>query len=302
MGKETTNGGSKNDKEKAREDDLIAAFDLENPELPKGFSKAAMASGGYPYDKKLDRDVYEDELWSLQVELVKLQKWVRENGRRIILVFEGRDAAGKGGTINAFRENMNPRQARIVALDKPTQKERGQLYFQRYIAQFPTEGEIVLFDRSWYNRGVVERVMGFCTEQESEDFLDVAPQMEVLLSREGIDVVKFWLNIGQEMQMKRFHDRRHDPLKTWKISPVDLAAMSKWDEFTEARDRMLERTHTPQTPWTIVRTNDKRRGRLNAIRHVLRLIDYTDKDRSAIGAIDPNILGTGPEFLLETGD
>jgi len=275
----------------------LYGFDLDDPDLPKQISKQAFSSGGYPHDKKMRRSDYDERLRPLQIELVKLQKWARQEGRRIIMVFEGRDAAGKGGAIKAFTENMNPRYARIVALSKPSDTERGQWYFQRYINHFPTDGEIVLFDRSWYNRAGVESVMGFCKPGEVEDFLDEVPHFEGMLHREGILLVKFWLNIGREMQLKRFHDRRHDPLKIWKLSPIDLAALEKWDDYTKARDRMLKHTHSANAPWTIVRTNDKKRGRLNAIRHVLGQVDYDDKDRDAIGDIDTRVLGQGPGFL-----
>ncbi|MEM1049442.1 MAG: polyphosphate kinase 2 [Pseudomonadota bacterium] len=277
--------------------EVLDAFDLDHPSLPGAIADNAMTSGGYPYPDKMNRADYYAELRALQIELVKLQKWTREQERRIILVFEGRDAAGKGGSIKAFRENMNPRHARVVALSKPSETERGQWYFQRYINHFPTNGEIVLFDRSWYNRAGVERVMGFSDHDAVEDFLEEVPRFEGMLAREGITLVKFWLNIGRAMQLKRFHARRHDPLKIWKLSPIDLAALGKWDDYTEARDRMFERTHTDHAPWTIVRTNDKRRGRLNAIRYLLTLMDYDGKDRDALGTIDPAILGYGPGFL-----
>lgn len=278
---------------------VLRDFDLDNPKLNKRIDDRSFSSGGYPYDEKMSRKDYYEVLRPLQIELVKLQKWARAENHRVILVFEGRDAAGKGGCIKAFRENMNPRYARIVALSKPSETERGQWYFQRYINHFPTDGEIVLFDRSWYNRAGVEPVMGFCDPQDTENFLEEVPRFEGMLDREGITLVKFWLNIGQEMQLKRFHARRHDPLKIWKLSPIDLAALEKWDDYTAARDRMLDHTHSDHAPWTVVRTNDKKRGRLNAIRHVLQRIDYAGKDRDAIGEIDPNILGSGPDFLSD---
>ena len=278
-------------------DTLPYGFDLDDPDLPKDLEKVIFTGGNYPYKKKLDRDDYEDSLRDLQIELVKLQRWQRASGARIVMVFEGRDAAGKGGTINAFRENMNPRHARIVALAKPSEVERGQWYFQRYIPHLPTAGDMVLFDRSWYNRAGVEPVMGFCTPEQTEAFLIEAPRFESMLAAEGIHLFKFWLNVGREMQLKRFHDRRHDPLKIWKLSPIDLASLGKWDAYTAARDRMIERTHTDHGPWTIVRSNDKRRARLNAIRHVLSTIDYDGKERRKIGEIDEKILGHGPGFL-----
>jgi polyphosphate kinase 2 len=212
-------------------------------------------------------------------------------------LFEGRDAAGKGGTIFAIRAYLNPRSAHVVALSKPSEIEAGQWYFQRYVQHFPTAGEIVLFDRSWYNRGVVEPVMGFCSNEQCARFLEEAPRFEQMIVDDGIYFFKFWLNIGQEMQLKRFHDRRHDPLKIWKLSPMDIAALTKWEDFTRARDRMLDKTHTPHAPWAAIRANDKRRARINAIRHLLLSIDYDGRDRDAIGEIDHNILDHGPARL-----
>lgn len=278
-------------------DPLLEKFDLDNPKLASRIKGAAMQSGHYPYDDKLSRKTYEAELRLLQIELVKVQAWAKDTGARLVLVFEGRDAAGKGGSINAIRAYMNPRSARIAALPKPTEREMGQWYFQRYIQNLPTDGETVLFDRSWYNRGGVEPVMGFCTPEQHQTFLQEAPKFEQMLVDEGIHVFKFWLNIGREMQMKRFHDRRHDPLKQWKLSPMDVASLDKWGDYTAKRNLMLKKTHTVTTPWTIVRSNDKRRARLNTIRHVLSNVDYDGKDWDAIGDVDPLILGQGPEFL-----
>jgi polyphosphate kinase 2 len=274
-----------------------ADFDLDDPVLHEAVAEKAMTSGDYPYSKKLKWSKYEERLRALQVELVKLLAWIQDQGERLVVVFEGRDAAGKGGTIGVVRHYLNPRHARIVALPKPSDRERGQWYFQRYVDNLPTTGEMILFDRSWYNRGVVEPVMGFCTPEQNEAFLNEAPHFEHMLQRDGLRLFKFWLNIGQEMQIKRFHDRRHDPLKSWKISPVDLKAMAKWDEFTSARDRMIGATHTEESPWTIVRSNDKRRARLNVIRHLLGNIPYAGRNEKAIGEIDPEILGQGPDFL-----
>jgi polyphosphate kinase 2 len=223
-------------------------FDLDDPKLPRAIKEAALGSDGYPYSEKLDKDVYADELRVLQVELVKLLAWQGDTGARSVLLFEGRDASGKGGLIKAVREHLNPRHARIVALAAPSDRERGQWYFQRYVAELPAAGEMVLFDRSWYNRAVVEPVMGFCTPEQTERFLAEAPLFERMLVDDGIQLFKFWLTIGREMQLKRFHDRRHDPLKVWKISPVDLAAMEKWDDFTAARDRMFAATHLITPP------------------------------------------------------
>ncbi len=272
-------------------------FDIDDPQLPDWIDEKALASGGYPYDDKMDKDDYAETLKRLQIELVKLQFWLNKSGKRMMALFEGRDAAGKGGTIFSIRAYLNPRSARLVALPKPTEAEAGQWYFQRYVAHFPTAGEIVLFDRSWYNRGVVEPVMGFCTPKQCKTFLDEVPHFEGLLVDDRIHLFKFWLNIGQEMQLKRFHDRRHDPLKIWKLSPMDIAALTKWDEFTEARDRMLKKTHTKHAPWTVVNSNDKRRARVNVMRHILLSIDYEGRDKKAIGEIDHKILGKGLDFI-----
>ena len=272
-------------------------FDIDDPKLPDWIDKKAFGSDDYPYEKKLADDEYEETLEQLQVELVKVQFWQQKTGKRIMAVFEGRDAAGKGGAIHATMSNMNPRSARIVALTKPTETERGQWYFQRYVATFPTAGEFVLFDRSWYNRAGVEPVMGFCTPEQYEKFLKATPRFEKMIVAEDIQLFKFWLNIGREMQLKRFHDRRHDPLKIWKLSPMDIAALNKWDDYTEKRDRMLQETHTDQAPWTVVRGNDKRRARLNLIRHILTTLDYEGKDEKAIGEIDKKIVGAGPGFV-----
>jgi polyphosphate kinase 2 len=272
------------------------SFDLEDPVLPDWVAERALRSGGYPHDDEMKKDAYERELELLQVELAKLQLSVNASGQRIIAVFEGRDAAGKGGTIMAIRENMNPRLVRDVALPKPTEVERGQWYFQRYVDQFPTKGEIVLFDRSWYNRAGVEPVMGFCTDSECRTFLKQTPALEKMLVEDGILLFKFYLSIGREMQFKRFHDRRHDPLKIWKLSPIDYAALSKWDDYTNALGAMIEATHRPETPWTIVLSNDKRRAHLSVIRAILGAVEYRGKDKGIVGNPDPAILG-GPKLL-----
>ncbi|AHK43290.1 conserved hypothetical protein contains a predicted polyphosphate kinase 2 domain [Ensifer adhaerens OV14] len=272
-------------------------FDIDNPELPKWIDEAAFSSDDYPYKKKLDDDEYLKTLEKLQIELVKLQLWQQATGKRIIALFEGRDAAGKGGAIHATSGNLNPRWARVVALTKPTETERGQWYFQRYIATMPTSGELVLYDRSWYNRAGVEPVMGFCTPEQHEQFLKQVPRFEKMIVHEDIQFFKFWINIGREMQLKRFHDRCHDPLKIWKLSPMDIAALNKWDDYTDKRNQMLKETHTDQAPWTVVRGNDKRRARLNLIRHMLSKLDYEGKDKDAIGEVDDKIIGSGPGFL-----
>ncbi|MBB3408293.1 polyphosphate kinase 2 [Rhizobium sp. BK316] len=272
-------------------------FDIDDPALPDWVDEHALESGGYPYKEKLEEDEYLRELKKLQIELVKVQFWLQATGKRVMALFEGRDAAGKGGAIQASSAHMNPRLARTVALAKPTEREQGQWYFQRYIAEFPTSGEFVLFDRSWYNRAGVEPVMGFCTPKQYEDFLHQAPQLEKIIAHEGIFFFKFYLDIGREMQIKRFHDRRHDPLAVWKLSSMDIAALTKWGDYSEKRDRMLKETHTQFAAWSVIRANDKRRARLNLIRHMLKTIDYDGKDKNAIGSLDDKIIGSGPGFL-----
>ncbi|MFU0503967.1 polyphosphate kinase 2 [Pseudaminobacter sp. NGMCC 1.201702] len=274
-------------------------FDINDPKLPKWIDKAKMQSGGYPYDEKMPRKEYKATLERLQIELVKLQAWMQATGSRVLAIFEGRDAAGKGGTINAIRKYMNPRTARNVALTKPTETERGQWYYQRYMSHFPAAGEFVSFDRSWYNRAGVEPVMGFCTPEQHRHFLEETPRFEELVVSEGINLFKFWLSIGQEMQLKRFHDRRHSPLTNWKFSPMDIAGISKWDDYTQMRNLMLERTHTAHAPWIIVRANDKRRARLAVIRRILTSLPYPGRDLDAIGEADEKIIGEGPEFVVK---
>ncbi|MHA1164665.1 MAG: polyphosphate kinase 2 [Alphaproteobacteria bacterium] len=277
----------------------LAPFDLDNPELPGEIDEAAFLSGGYPYEKRIPRKAYESELRLLQIELLKLQRWVREEGKRIVIVFEGRDAAGKGGTIKRFMQHLNPRHARTVALSKPTETERGQWYFQRYIAHLPTAGDIVLFDRSWYNRAGVEPVMGFCTPDQVDKFMEEVPEFESSLTRDGILLFKFWLTVGHAMQLKRFHARKHDPLKSWKLSPIDLASLTKWDEYTAAREKMFDHTHTKAAPWTVIRSNDKRRARLNAIRHILVSVDYSEKNKNIVAKPDQKILGSEGEIFKD---
>ena len=274
------------------------SLDLNDPRLPDWVSDEAFKSGGYVYEKKLKRSIYEEQLNLLHHELVKLQAHRLKTGQRIIILFEGRDAAGKGGTIGAFREYLKPRHAKIVALSKPTEIQQGQWYYQRYIEHFPTSGDMTLFDRSWYNRAGVEPVMGFCTADQHSKFLEQTPAFEKQIVDDGILFFKIWLNVGQEMQIKRFHDRRHNPLKSWKLSPIDLKALEKWDDYTKARDQMLSATHADHAPWTIIKSNDKRRARLNAIRHILLQVDYEGKDRGQIGEIDDKVLGTEPSFVL----
>ncbi|MGL4811380.1 MAG: polyphosphate kinase 2 [Beijerinckiaceae bacterium] len=277
-------------------------FDIAEPDLPEAIDEAAFASGNYPYDKKMKRGRYEEELLGLQIELLKLQNWVKDTGRRVVIVFEGRDAAGKGGAIQRMTQHLNPRTVRVVALSKPTDVEKGQWYFQRYIAQMPTKGEIVIFDRSWYNRAGVERVMGFCTEAETELFLKEVAPFEKMIAESGTDLIKFFLTIGHEMQLKRLHARYHDPLKRWKLSPIDFAALDKWDAYSDAYDAMLTASDTKHAPWTIVEANDKLRSRLNIMRHVLHKIPYQGRDESRLGERDTKILLSVKEFMKTGGE
>jgi polyphosphate kinase 2 len=272
-------------------------FDIDNPKLPNWIADHALMSDHFPYKDKLDSGLYAKELRKLHIEFVKVQFWLKESGKRLMALFEGRDAAGKDGTIKVIREYLNPRSARAVALVQPTSIEAGQWYFQRYIAHFPSAGEIVLFNRSWYNRAGVEPVMGFCTPEQHKVFLEAVPRFEREIIEEGIFFFKFWLNIGQEMQLKRFHERRHDPRKIWKLSAMDIAALNKWDDYTDKRDEMLHKTHSKEAPWVVVRANDKARARLNVMRHLLHALEYEGKDKEAIGLIDEGIVGAGPNFL-----
>ena len=249
----------------------------------------------YPYDRRWKRDAYEDALAALQIELVRMQAWARDTGQRIAVVFEGRDAAGKGGTIKRLRENLNPRGAKLVALSKPTDVEAAQWYFQRYIAHLPAKGEITIFDRSWYNRGVVEHVFGFCTPEQRERWFTQTPEFEEMLVNEGIKLVKIWLNVGRGTQLQRFLDREKDPLKQWKLSWIDVEGLSKWDAYTAAIGETLDRTHTDHAPWTVVRSDDKRRARVQVIRHLLGQLDYPHKNTEAVAPTDPKILG-GPDL------
>ena len=273
------------------------AFDLENPVLPDEIKDKALGSGGYPYTEKLKEKAYEKALVELQLELLKLQAHVQSNGERLVVLFEGRDASGKGSCISRFMARVNPRHARSVALSKPTESERGQWYFQRYACHLPTKGDIVLFDRSWYNRAGVERVMGFCSEEQVSAFLRDAPEFEALLVRDGVRLFKLYLTIGREMQLKRFHERRHDPFKQWKITDIDLAAIEKWSAYTAAQYDIFRFTHTAISPWTVIRANDQRRARLEAIRVVLSEMVYAGKDDGVVGKPDPLIVGSGPEFF-----
>jgi len=256
--------------------------------------------GEYPYKERLDRKTYEREKQALQVELLKVQHWVQETGQKYILLFEGRDAAGKGGTIKRFTEHLNPRSARVVALNKPTDEERGLWFFQRYVKHLPTAGEIVLYDRSWYNRAGVERVMDFCAPNEYLEFMRQTPEFERMLTRSGIRLFKYWFSVTQEEQKRRFDSRETDPLKRWKLSPIDRASLDKWDDYTEAKEAMFFYTDTADAPWTVVRSNDKKRARLNCMRHFLSKLDYPDKDETVARPPDPNITHQADQVIHNT--
>jgi len=257
--------------------------------------------GGYPYKNLMSRRNYERQKYRLQVELLKLQAWVKETGQKVVILFEGRDAAGKGGTIKRFMEHLNPRGARVVALEKPSETERGQWYFQRYVQHLPTAGEIVLLDRSWYNRAGVERVMGFCNEVEYQEFMRQVPEFERMLVRNGTHFIKFWFSVSREEQRRRFKERRVHPLKQWKLSPIDLASLDKWDEYTKAKEAMFFYTDTADAPWTVVKSDCKKRARLNAMRYVLHRLPYKNKDAERIGALDPLIVGRA-NVVYEQGE
>ncbi|MDQ2876789.1 MAG: polyphosphate kinase 2 [Actinomycetota bacterium] len=250
----------------------------------------------YPYARRLRRAEYLDQKRGLQIELLKMQHWVKESGGRLMVVFEGRDAAGKGGTIRRFTENLNPRGARVVALEKPTEKEQSEWYLQRYVSHLPAAGEIVMFDRSWYNRAGVERVMGFCRPDECMEFLREAPEFERMLARDGITLIKFWFSVSRMEQLRRFVNRQTDPVKQWKLSPVDLASLDKWDEYTEAKESMFFFTDLADAPWTVVKSNDKKRARLEAMRYVLSQIPYADCDEQVVGQPDPLLVGRPPSL------
>ena len=258
-------------------------------------------TGGYPYKNLMSRKNYEKQKYHLQVELLKLQKWVRETGQKVVILFEGRDAAGKGGTIKRFMEHLNPRGAHVVALEKPTETERGQWYFQRYIQHLPTAGEFVMFDRSWYNRAGVERVMGFCTPDEYAEFMRQTPEFERNLARSGVHLIKFWFSVSRKEQRRRFKEREAHPLKQWKLSPIDLASLDKWDEYTKAKEAMFFYTDTADAPWTVIKSDCKKRARLNAMRYVLHKLPYTNKDLDQIGPIDPLLVGRA-HVVYEQGE
>ncbi|MGB5427706.1 MAG: polyphosphate kinase 2 [Gammaproteobacteria bacterium] len=263
--------------------------------------KKIFANANYPYAKKMAREEYENTKQQLQIELLKMQNWVKETGQRIVILFEGRDAAGKGGTIKRMMEHLNPRGARVVALEKPTDEESGQWYFQRYIKHMPTKGEIVLFDRSWYNRAGVERVMGFCQPGEYLEFMRQAPEVERMLVRSGIRFYKLWFSVSRNEQFRRFQGRQHDPLKQWKLSPIDMASLDKWQDYTEAKEAMFFYTDTADAPWTVVKSDCKKRARLGAMQYVLNSLDYPNKDTRVVTPPDPMIVGSAKD-IYERGE
>jgi len=283
------------------------ASDRDTPELAstkeiKSLGKKNIfANANYPYKKKMAREEYEETKQQLQIELLKMQGWVKETGQRVVIMCEGRDAAGKGGTIKRFMEHLNPRGARVVALEKPSNEESGEWYFQRYIKHLPTEGEIVLFDRSWYNRAGVERVMGFCQPGEYLEFMRQAPELERMLVRAGIKFFKLWFSVSRNEQFRRFQQRQHDPLKQWKLSPIDMASLDKWQNYTEAKEAMFFYTDTADAPWAVVKSDCKKRARLNAMRFVLNALDYPNKDKKIATPPDPLIVGSA-KYIYETGE
>jgi len=264
-------------------------------------SKKEIISSVYPYQRMMDKKTYEEEIKLLQIELVKMQAWVQHTGERIVIIFEGRDAAGKGGTIKRFVENLNPRGARIVALAKPTETEKGQWYFQRYVEELPTKGEIVFLDRSWYNRTGVEHVMGFCSPHEYLEFMRQAPEFERMLVRSGIRFFKFWFSVSREEQLRRFISRAQDPLKQWKLSPMDVESLGRWDEYTRAKEAMLFYTDTADSPWHVVRSDDKKRARLNAIKFLLQSVPYEGRNDDLVQKFDPKIVGSAKD-IYEIGE
>jgi polyphosphate kinase len=277
------------------------ALARQQPIAPDDELSADWRQGGYPYRNLLSRKSYERQKYRLQVELLKLQAWVKESGQKVVILFEGRDAAGKGGTIKRFMENLNPRGARVVALDKPTEAERGEWYFQRYSKHLPTKGEIVLFDRSWYNRAGVERVMGFCTQPEYLEFMRQCPEFERMLVHSKVNLIKFWFSVSRSEQRRRFKERKLHPLKQWKLSPIDMASLDKWEDYTRAKEAMFFYTDTADAPWTVIKSDCKKRARLNAMRHLLHTLPYANKDLDRIGPVDPLLVGRA-QVVYERGE
>ncbi len=290
--KDLLDGASPDDARAIRNAVLFHTAQGGDKRKPEDYELAAnWRQGGYPYKNLLSRKNYEKQKYLLQVELLKLQSWIKRSGEKLVIVFEGRDAAGKGGTIKRFMEHLNPRGATVVALPKPTEEEQGQWYFQRYVRHLPTAGEMVLFDRSWYNRAGVERVMGFCTDREYHEFMRQAPEFEHNLTRSGLNLVKFWFSVSRKEQRRRFKQREIHPLKQWKLSPIDKASLDKWDDYTKAKEAMFFATDTADAPWTVIKSDCKKRARLNAMRYVLHKLDYDGKDASKIGPVDPLLVG-----------
>ncbi|NOY61782.1 MAG: polyphosphate kinase 2 [Gammaproteobacteria bacterium] len=269
-----------------------SVFDLHAKSPKIGWNE----DGTFPYKTKMDVVTYEREKHLLQIELLKVQSWIKDTKQRVVLIFEGRDAAGKGGTIKRFMEHLNPRGAKVVALERPNARERNQWYFQRYIQHLPSKGEIVLFDRSWYNRAGVEKVMGFCDDHEHLEFLRQTPQLERMLVNDGLIFYKYWFSVSREEQFRRFKSRQKDPLKQWKLSPVDMASLSKWHDYTNAKNVMFFHTDTKDAPWTVIKSDDKKRGRINCMRHFLSQLDYPDKDHETVGKLDPLIAGSAKKI------
>ncbi len=280
---------SEKDKKKTKPAD---AKPLDKSPVPKDHSAAFSLDGPYPYEDQLKTRPYEEMIQALQIELLHAQKWIKDEGQKVVVLFEGRDAAGKGGTIKRFTEHLNPRGARVVALSAPTEHERGQWYFQRYVANLPTRGEIVLFDRSWYNRAGVEPVMGFCTPNDYQQFIHQVPAFERALIESGIWFFKLWFDVSRHEQKRRIESRQTDPLKQWKLSPMDYESIKRWDDYTKARDGMFLYTNTPQAPWTVIRSNDKKRARIGTILTVLNRLPYPDKNPQVVVAPDPLIVGS----------
>ncbi|MEE9492906.1 MAG: polyphosphate kinase 2 [Gammaproteobacteria bacterium] len=276
-------------------------------DIKKLGKRKIFSNANYPYKKKMRREEYETTKKQLQIELLKMQNWVKETGQRVVMLCEGRDAAGKGGTIKRFMEHLNPRGARVVALEKPSEEEQGQWYFQRYLKHMPTSGEIVMFDRSWYNRAGVERVMGFCKPGEYLEFMRQAPNLERMLVRSGIHFFKLWFSVSRNEQFRRFQGRKLDPLKQWKLSPIDMASLDKWQNYSEAKEAMFFYTDTADAPWTVIKSDCKKRARLNAMRFILSQLDYPNKDHDVVGQADRLIVGSAKniyeagEHYLESG-
>jgi polyphosphate kinase 2 len=291
----------------ASPDDLVALKEalLQKEDVTESHPDDELApnwrDGSYPYRHLMSRKNYEMQKYHLQVELLKLQAWVKDSGQRVVILFEGRDAAGKGGTIKRFMEHLNPRGARVVALEKPSEVERGQWYYQRYVQHLPTRGEITLFDRSWYNRAGVERVMGFCSNDEYNEFMRQTPEFERTLARSGVHLIKFWFSVSRKEQRRRFKERETHPLKQWKLSPIDLASLDKWDDYTKAKEAMFFYTDTADAPWTVIKSDCKKRARLNALRYILHKLPYTNKDTHQIGQLDPLLVGRA-HVVYERGE